>query len=203
MRKKFEFGFFFVLIRVISWIVLQVVGVNGSTKSHELTRTKLTLIRVGLTSVGFQDSTLMKAFNTIVLLISASALLSAQSTSRQASVREVNQVAQPPATSTIAIVGATLIDGRGGPAVPDSIVIIHGDRIATVGNRVTAKIPQGAEVVDARGLTLLPGLIDAHFHIDGDDPLPALYLSHGITSIRDPGQWIEAYDVARKGPAAV
>jgi len=44
----------------------------------------------------------------------------------------------------------------------------------------------------------LPGLIDSHFHIDGDNGLPALYLTHGITSLRDPGQWTEAYDSARK-----
>jgi imidazolonepropionase-like amidohydrolase len=56
-------------------------------------------------------------------------------------------------------------------------------------------------VVDAKGLTVLPGLIDAHFHIDGDDSLPALFLSHGVTSLRDPGQWIEAYDAARKASA--
>jgi len=48
----------------------------------------------------------------------------------------------------------------------------------------------------------VPGLIDSHFHIDGDDPLPALYLTHGVTSVRDPGQWTEAYDVARKGAGA-
>jgi imidazolonepropionase-like amidohydrolase len=65
------------------------------------------------------------------------------------------------------------------------------------------KVPAGAEVVDAKGLTLLPGLIDSHFHIDGDNPLPALYLSHGITSLRDPGQWIEAYDAARKASAPI
>jgi len=149
----------------------------------------------------------MKALNTILLLISTCALLNAQSqsrgTSRQTSLREINQVAKPPATSTTAIVGATLIDGRGGPVLSDSVVIVRGERIAAVGNRSTVKIPQGAEVVDAKGLTLLPGLIDAHFHIDGDDSLPALYLSHGITSIRDPGQWIEAYDTARKAPAPV
>jgi imidazolonepropionase-like amidohydrolase len=52
--------------------------------------------------------------------------------------------------------------------------------------------------VDARGLTLLPGLIDSHFHIDGDDGLPSLFLQHGVTAVRDPGQWIEAYDGARK-----
>jgi imidazolonepropionase-like amidohydrolase len=118
-------------------------------------------------------------------------------------IREVNQVAQPPATSTIAIVGATLIDGRGGAVVPDSVVIVRGDHIAAVGRRTSMTIPQGAEVVEANGLTLLPGLIDAHFHIDGDDPLPALFLSHGVTSLRDPGQWIEAYDAARKASAPV
>src|SRR6185436_14242064 len=111
--------------------------------------------------------------------------------------------AQPPAASTIAIVGATLIDGRGGAAIPDSVVIVHGDRIAAAGTRTSVTIPRGAEVVDAKGLTLLPGLIDSHFHIDGDDPLPALYLSHGVTSVRDPGQWIEAYDAARKASAPV
>lgn len=114
------------------------------------------------------------------------------------SLREVNKVAQPATTSVIAIVSANLIDGRGGPALPDSVVIIRGDRIVAVGRQGDVKIPPGAEVVDAKGLTLLPGLIDSHFHIDGDDPLPALYLSHGVTSLRDPGQWIEAYDAARK-----
>src|SRR6476659_4729729 len=118
-------------------------------------------------------------------------------------VREVNQVERPAANHLIAIVGATLIDGRGGPAILDSVVIIRGEQIAAAGKRSAIVVPPGAEIVDARGLTLLPGLIDSHFHIDGDDPLPALYLSHGVTSIRDPGQWIEAYDAARKGPAPV
>jgi imidazolonepropionase-like amidohydrolase len=123
--------------------------------------------------------------------------------SGKVTVREVNQVERPAASHLIAIVGSTLIDGRGGPAISDSVVVIRGEQIAAVGERASIVIPPGAEVVDAKGLTLLPGLIDAHFHIDGDDPLPALYLSHGITSLRDPGQWIEAYDAARKGPAPV
>jgi imidazolonepropionase-like amidohydrolase len=118
------------------------------------------------------------------------------------SAREVNQVARPPATTTIAIVGATLIDGRRGPAIPDSVVVVRGEIIAAVGTRGSVKIPPGAEIVDVKG-TLLPGLIDAHFHIDGDDSLPSLFLSHGVTSIRDPGQWIEAYDAARKAAAPV
>lgn len=149
----------------------------------------------------------MKACTCILVLLSGSFLLSAQTTqsnsSAQRSLREVNQVAQPAATSTIAIVGATLIDGRGGPPISDSVVLIRGERIEAVGTRSSIKLPKEADMIDAKGLTLLPGLIDSHFHIDGDDALPALYLSHGITSLRDPGQWIEAYDAARKAAAPV
>ena len=116
-------------------------------------------------------------------------------------LHEVNPVAQPNANHVVAIVGATLIDGRGGAPLMDAVVIVRGEKIVAVGNRTAMSIPAGAEVIEAKGLTLLPGLIDSHFHIDGDDPLPALYLRHGITSVRDPGQWTEAYDVARKGPA--
>jgi imidazolonepropionase-like amidohydrolase len=118
-------------------------------------------------------------------------------------LHEVNEVARPAANHVVAIVGATLIDGRGGTPIVDAVVIVRGEKIASVGKRGAVSIPAGAEVVDAKELTLLPGLIDSHFHIDGDDPLPALYLTHGITSVRDPGQWTEAYDVARKGPAPV
>jgi imidazolonepropionase-like amidohydrolase len=47
-------------------------------------------------------------------------------------------------------------------------------------------------------LTLLPGLMDSHFHLDSDGTLPALFLSHGVTSVRDPGAWIEAYEGVRQ-----
>ena len=146
----------------------------------------------------------MKIYS-VLFLLTACLLVTAQTKQplRQSSVREVNEVAKAPAGSLVAIVGATLIDGRGGQPISDSVVVVRDGRIAAVGNRSSVKIPQGAEIIDAKGLTLLPGLIDAHFHIDGDDPLPGLYLSHGVTSLRDPGQWIEAYDVARKGPGPI
>lgn len=144
----------------------------------------------------------MRTFVSFLVLITSAALLSAQP-GQQRGLREVNQVAKPSESSLIAIVGATLIDGRGGPPISDSVVVVKGEQIIAVGDRAALVIPPGAEIVDAKGLTLLPGLIDSHFHIDGDDRLPALYLSHGVTSLRDPGQWIEAYDAARKAAAAV
>jgi imidazolonepropionase-like amidohydrolase len=130
-------------------------------------------------------------------IVWGSALAQRRAVERGAPVREVNQLKSADARRTVAVVGATLIDGRGGPPVADSVVVVRGERIVAAGPRASVQIPAGAEVFEARGMTVLPGLIDAHFHIDGDDSLPALFLSHGVTSLRDPGQWIEAYDAAR------
>src|SRR5215471_2810510 len=131
----------------------------------------------------------------LLSLIVASAGAAAQ---RPVSMREVNEVAKPVADQTIAISGATLIDGRGGPPVNDAVVIVRGEKILAAGARAAVTIPKAAALIEANGLTLLPGLIDAHFHLDGDEGLPSLYLSHGVTSVRDPGAWIEAYDGARQ-----
>jgi imidazolonepropionase-like amidohydrolase len=122
---------------------------------------------------------------------------------RRHSMREINKVARPEGGRPIAIVGATLIDGRGGAPVIDSAVVVRDDRIVAAGKRNSTPVPKDAEVIDASGLALLPGFIDSHFHIDGDGALPALFLTHGVTSARDPGQWIEAYDAAQKSGAPV
>ncbi|WP_437659444.1 amidohydrolase family protein [Sorangium sp. So ce1182] len=117
------------------------------------------------------------------------------------SAREINAIARPDAAHSVAIVGATLVDGRGGPPVRDAVVVVRGDRVVAAGARAATDVPAGAEVVPGAGLSVLPGLIDAHFHLDGDDGLPALFLQRGVTSLRAPGQWVEAYDAARKlGP---
>ena len=64
-----------------------------------------------------------------------------------------------------ALVGATLIDGAGGPPLPDAAVLLDGERIAAVGPRGAVGIPPQAEEIDLAGLTLLPGLIDTHDHL--------------------------------------
>ncbi|MGH9768068.1 MAG: amidohydrolase family protein [Blastocatellia bacterium] len=122
---------------------------------------------------------------------------------RRHSMREINNVARPEGGKHIAIIGATLIDGRGGAPINDSAVVVRDDRIVAAGRRNSITIPKDAEVVEANGLALLPGFIDSHFHIDGDGALPALFLTRGVTSVRDPGQWIEAYDAARKSNAPI
>src|ERR1700738_1076446 len=66
---------------------------------------------------------------------------------------------------TRVLTGATLIDGTGAAPVPDAAVVIEGDRISAVGSRAGLGCPSDAEVIDASGRTLIPGLIDAHDHL--------------------------------------
>lgn len=117
---------------------------------------------------------------------------------KRRALHELNKPAAPPAGSVIAITGAMLVDGTNRPAVDDAVVVIRGDTIAAVGKREAVEIPKEAQVVDGAGMTLLPGLIDAHFHLDGRNDRPGVFLRHGVTCVRDPGAWIEAYDEVRK-----
>ena len=105
----------------------------------------------------------------------------------------------PPAllAATIVISGVRLIDGRGGTPVEDANVIIAGERIAAAGPRTQLPPPAGAQLFDGKGLTLLPGFLDAHFHL-GRVTLPSLFLSHGVTSVRDPGAWNQSYEPVKK-----
>jgi imidazolonepropionase-like amidohydrolase len=63
---------------------------------------------------------------------------------------------------TTAIVNATLIDGTGAGPVERATVVIEGDRIEKVGPGIEP--PRDAEVIDAHGSTLMPGMIDSHVH---------------------------------------
>src|SRR5215831_17565737 len=67
---------------------------------------------------------------------------------------------------TLAIVGATLIDGTGVPPVADSAVVIHNGSIIASGPRAQVKIPKNAQVIDAKGKFLLPGFWDMHAHFE-------------------------------------
>lgn len=112
-------------------------------------------------------------------------------------IRAVNEEELETGEKTIAIVGATLIDGHGAAPIENSIVLVRGNRIESVGKTGEIEIPADAEVVEAQGQTLMPGLIDAHFHLDRHDERLPLFLNQGITTVRDPGAWIEDYDEIR------
>jgi imidazolonepropionase-like amidohydrolase len=71
---------------------------------------------------------------------------------------------QDPQSRYQVIDGAILVDGTGAPPVPDAVVVIRGDRIQCVGPRNRCRAPASATRIDARGMWLVPGLVDAHVH---------------------------------------
>lgn len=90
------------------------------------------------------------------------------------------------ADGTVAIVGATLIDGSGRGAITDSVVLLKNDTIIAAGKRSQVQVPSGARVIDAAGLVVAPGFIDAHNHSDrgfSNDPSAASQVSQGITTV--------------------
>lgn len=63
-----------------------------------------------------------------------------------------------------ALAGATLVDGTGGPPVPDSVVILRGGKIDCAGPRAECPPPKGIDLLDVKGLWITPGIVDAHVH---------------------------------------
>ncbi len=112
-----------------------------------------------------------------------------------------------PASEPMAILGARLIDGTGRDPIEDAALVIENGRIRAAGPRAQVQVPQGAQVIEAPGMTLLPGLIDCHVHLAiragmgladrvlTPPSLSLLYavpnskatLEAGITTVRDAG----------------
>ncbi|MFN8582987.1 MAG: amidohydrolase family protein [Gemmatimonadaceae bacterium] len=110
--------------------------------------------------------------------------------------------ARPATDSLIAIVGGTLIDGNGGPAISDAVVVVRGNRIAAVGARASTPIPKGARQIDATGKWVTPGFVDTNVHVsiysglenfaryqdrftDVAVEAAQMHLKVGVTTVRD------------------
>ena len=114
---------------------------------------------------------------------------------------------QTTGSSLLHISNGVLIDGTGVAPVPGTDVLIDGDTISAVGPHGELVVPAGARTIEADGMTVMPGLIDAHCHMTFDDVqsndelffhrppttaamitlfnLPKLLLA-GVTSLMDP-----------------
>src|SRR5438128_1251617 len=76
----------------------------------------------------------------------------------------------PPA-QVVAIRAGKLFDAKSGNLLSDQVVLIRGDRIADIGGAV--QIPREARVIDLSAATVLPGMIDAHVHVNTGGETPA------------------------------
>jgi len=104
----------------------------------------------------------------------------------------------------IAVVHGTIVDGRGGPPIPDGTIVLRGTRIEAVGRARDVAVPRDATIIEARGMSVLPGLADLHVHLTGGwDGVNIDFLSYqryldallyaGVTTVLDTGNsqpWI-------------
>ena len=65
----------------------------------------------------------------------------------------------------IAVVGATVIDGNGGPPMAEATVVVVDKRISAVGPRASVEVPAGARIIDGTGKFVTPGFVDTNVHI--------------------------------------
>lgn len=97
-----------------------------------------------------------------------------------------------------AFVGARIIDGTGAPAIENGVLVVRDGRIEAVGAGGAVETPPDAERVDVSGRTIMPGLVNAHGHVNNVRGLEAdpsfyteehvehqlgLYARYGVTTV--------------------
>jgi len=102
---------------------------------------------------------------------------------------------------TIAFTNARLVTMRGEEVIERGTIVVDGERIAAVGPAASVQVPAGATVIDAAGTTIIPGLHDAHAHLQFNpygtySQLKWPYvvnLAYGVTTAMDP--WSPSHEV--------
>jgi hypothetical protein len=111
--------------------------------------------------------------------------------------RAIAKTLQHRPAGPVAFVHATLFDSATANLVPHTTVVVDGNKIAAVGRDGSVKVPSGAEIVDAKGKTLMPGLTDMHVHF-GSDTDGRLDILSGVTTTRDMGNDMDELLARRK-----
>ena len=97
-------------------------------------------------------------------------------------------------SGALALTGARIVTMRGDEVIENGTVLIDGDRIAAVGPAASISYPAGTRTIDVTGKTIIPGLIDAHWHgpmgteliIPQQNWVHAAALAYGVTTVHDP-----------------
>ncbi len=97
-------------------------------------------------------------------------------------------------SGVLAFTGARIITMRGDEVIDNGTVLVNGNRIAAVGPAGSVPVPAGARSIDVTGKTIIPGLIDGHWHgsLGSEEITPqqnwVLYagLAYGVTTVHDP-----------------
>ena len=130
----------------------------------------------------------------ILALLIPAALLAQERPDFSDEVREFITVDAP----AVLLTNVTVVDGTGRQPMPSQAVLIEDGRIAEIGTARDVRAPEGAEVLDLEGHTLIPGIVGLHNHTfylsahriaQGTVSAPRLYLAGGVTTIRTTGSY--------------
>jgi imidazolonepropionase-like amidohydrolase len=114
-----------------------------------------------------------------------------------------------PAAMPLALVGARIIDGTGAPPIADAVMVVQDGKIAAIGTAASVTIPTFATRVNVAGRTIMPGMINAHGHVNDVRGLKAspefytaehikhqlgVYARYGVTTV---------FSLGGDGPAGV
>ncbi len=94
-------------------------------------------------------------------------------------------LAQEPGPQAFALTNVTVVDVRDGHLLRNYTVIISGNRITQVASGTQVRIPAAAQVIDAQGRYLIPGLWEMHAHQVRN--FLGLYIANGVTGVREMG----------------
>ena len=94
----------------------------------------------------------------------------------------------------MALVGARLITMNGAEVIENGIIVVDGNRIESIGSAASMTIPAGIPTLDMTGKTIMPGLVDTHWHgsMGSDEIIPEqswvdyASLAFGVTTIHNP-----------------
>ena len=95
--------------------------------------------------------------------------------------------AQQVRAEVLAFTHVTVIDMTGAPPKPDMTVVIKGNRITSIGRTEKVRVPQGAQVIDATGKFLIPGLWDMHVHFTETERTFPMFIANGVLGVRNMG----------------
>ena len=94
----------------------------------------------------------------------------------------------------MALTGARLITMNGAEVIENGVIILNGNRIEAIGSAASTPVPTGVPVLDMAGKTIMPGLVDGHWHgsMGSDEIIPEqswvdyASLAFGVTTIHNP-----------------
>ncbi len=107
----------------------------------------------------------------------------------------------------VALEHVRVVDGTGAAPAEDQTVVIAQGKIQSVGPSASAAVPAGAERMDLKGHTVIPGMIGLHDHtfyttsargVQSNTTAPLLYLASGVTSIRTTGSYSPYHEINLK-----